>query len=121
MRSGRQPWRAPLGSAAFVLALTISDALPVRAEETGQWFGRTGGGPAELRRHHRHPPRPPAHPSRQPSDHRIAPPNVAAENTEIFVGIGYRKQHFLYFFPLPQGHGSLRPAFSYRGDARVFC
>jgi hypothetical protein len=21
-------------------------------------------------------------------------------------------QHFLYFFPLPQGHGSLRPTFS---------
>jgi hypothetical protein len=27
------------------------------------------------------------------------------------VGIGYRKQHFLYFFPLPQGQGSLRPTF----------
>jgi hypothetical protein len=25
------------------------------------------------------------------------------------------RQHFLYFFPLPHGHGSLRPALSRRG------
>ena len=23
----------------------------------------------------------------------------------------YRPQHFLYFFPLPQGHGAFRPTF----------
>jgi hypothetical protein len=29
--------------------------------------------------------------------------------------VGYARQHFLYFFPLPHGHGSLRPALSLRG------
>jgi hypothetical protein len=28
---------------------------------------------------------------------------------------GYTRQHFLYFFPLPHGHGSLRPTLSRRG------
>jgi glutathione S-transferase len=32
---------------------------------------------------------------------------------------GYCKQHFLYFLPLPHGHGSLRPIFSRRGNAWI--
>ena len=38
-----------------------------------------------------------------------------------FFGIGYCKQHFLYFLPLPHGHGSLRPTLACRGGAWVFC
>src|SRR4028119_1783552 len=48
-------------------------------------------------------------------------PNAAAATTDLLVGIGYGRQHFLYFFPLPHGHGSLRPTLADRGDARVFC
>jgi hypothetical protein len=29
------------------------------------------------------------------------------------------RQHFLYFFPLPHGHGSLRPDFMKHSPARV--
>jgi hypothetical protein len=29
---------------------------------------------------------------------------------------GYCNQHFLYFFPLPHGHGSLRPTFPRLGE-----
>ena len=29
--------------------------------------------------------------------------------TNAGVGVAYGRQHFLYFFPLPQGQGSLRP------------
>src|SRR5689334_20940058 len=48
-----------------------------------------------------------------------SPPNAAA--SDLLVGIGYARQHFLYFFPLPHGHGSLRPTLAGRGDAWVFC
>lgn len=31
----------------------------------------------------------------------------------------FRRQHFLYFLPLPQGHGSLRPALIVFASVRV--
>ncbi|QTA78016.1 Uncharacterized protein dnl_02240 [Desulfonema limicola] len=27
--------------------------------------------------------------------------------------LGFKRQHFLYFSPLPQGHGSFRPVFDF--------
>ena len=41
--------------------------------------------------------------------------DVDAHGSSPRCGARYGRQHFLYFLPLPQGHGSLGPTFTTRG------
>ena len=47
---------------------------------------------------------------KKPYHSRATTRRVAAQNA--FTEGDYFPQHCLYFFPLPQGHGVLRPGFS---------
>src|SRR6056297_164524 len=42
----------------------------------------------------------------------VSVPGPPGEILSDDLGQNYRPQHFLYFFPLPQGHGSFLPIFS---------
>jgi hypothetical protein len=42
---------------------------------------------------------------------RIILPLLGVRASQVTLKIPYAPQQFLYFLPLPQGHGSLRPTF----------